>query len=333
MGGMSEMGGDKLPEVIEPQGKAMREVMAIETGGAIAPLVPRTLDEAYRLAQYVCYARLAPDSYGDNPSKVVIGILKAMEVGVAPLTGLASIAIINNKPCVYGDLAAALVQRSGHLEKMDVQEIGEKPTSDKLAEWPESYGFTVKAFRRGQTTPYEWTFTVGDAKRAKLWLNPKKSPWMDYPKRMLFNRARAVPLRDGFSDALAGLSIREEIEDLKGEDKKPADTSFLDPSAIEHKPEVSSLVSTPTQPQNEPVAATNSDGMDIPQSLKRPPLTKLGAVVRDVPEPLARGRRILASVTIKADIDDLQKTIAEELEGADLLVWSSNCNARREEMG
>ena len=319
MGGMSDI-GDKLPEILEPQGRAMREVMAIETGGAIAPLVPRTLDEAYRLAQYVCHARLAPDSYNDNPSKVVIGILKAMEVGVAPLTGLASIAIINNKPCVYGDLAVALVQRSGHLERMDVTEVGDKPTSDKLAEWPENYGFTVRVTRRGQVTPYEWTFTVADAKRAKLWLNPKKSPWMDYPKRMLFNRARAVPLRDGFSDALAGLSIREEIEDLESEDKKPADVSFLETPAIEHKA---------LEPST---AARNPDGMDVPQSLKRQPLLKSEAIVREVPEPLARGRRILGGVALKSDIDDLEATIAEELEGADLLVWKSNCDARREEL-
>jgi hypothetical protein len=36
---------------------------------------------------------------------------------------------------------------------------------------------------------------------------------------MLKVRARAFPLRDGFADALAGLAIREEMEDTFGEEE------------------------------------------------------------------------------------------------------------------
>ncbi|MGH6729111.1 MAG: hypothetical protein ACREBK_03065, partial [Sphingomicrobium sp.] len=61
--------------------------------------------------------------------------------------------------------------------------------------------------------PYIGRFTVRDAERAGLWMNAKRKPWVHYPKRMLFNRARAFALRDGFADALAGLSITEEVLD------------------------------------------------------------------------------------------------------------------------
>jgi hypothetical protein len=44
-------------------------------------------------------------------------------------------------------------------------------------------------------------------------MNQYKKPWLMFPKRMLFNRARAFALRDGFADGLQGLSIAEEVLD------------------------------------------------------------------------------------------------------------------------
>ena len=45
-------------------------------------------------------------------------------------------------------------------------------------------------------------------------MNTYKKPWIEHPDRMLFNRARAFVLRDGFADALMGLGIVEEMRDL-----------------------------------------------------------------------------------------------------------------------
>ena len=43
----------------------------------------------------------------------------------------------------------------------------------------------------------------------------KKGPWQQYPYRMLQMRARSWGLRDGFADALKGMQVREEIEDIE----------------------------------------------------------------------------------------------------------------------
>jgi hypothetical protein len=227
------------PEYKIPSGKAMQEVMTLNSsqGGEIVAIIPRTLEEVYRLAQYVCHARIAPKSYDNDPAKVTIGILKAMEVGVAPLTGIASIAIINNRACVWGDLAVALIQSKNILEKMTVEKIGTPPGDAELVQWDNSYGIRVTMWRRGQSEPYVGEFTVGQARRAKLWLNSKKAPWMEYPERQMKWRAFGFCSRDGFADCLMGLAIREEIEDMPPEKDSIVDTSFLDaPIAIEHKP-------------------------------------------------------------------------------------------------
>ncbi|RVT93734.1 hypothetical protein [Sphingomonas crocodyli] len=205
------------------------ELVATE-GGYI---VPRSMDEAYRYAVAVVHAKLAPDSYGNEPDKVMLGIAAAMEAGLPPLYGLRQIAIIQGRPTIWGDAAIALVQSKNLLTGNTKEKIGTIPApGTPINEWADDYGFRVSLSRRHQTDPYVGEFTVGDAKRAKLWMNTRKVPWIEHPDRMLFNRARGWALRDGFADALAGLALREEVEDMHGEDK-PAQisTAFLDDDA------------------------------------------------------------------------------------------------------
>lgn len=181
---------------------------------------PRTVEEALRMANAVVAARLAPDSYNSDPSKVMLGIMAAMEAGLPPLYGLRQIAIINGRPCIWGDAAMALVQSTGLIEGYKEERVGTEPTVADLSKWPDDYGWKVTIARKGQKGAYEGLFTVGMAKRARLWLNAKKVPWMEHPDRMLKIRARTFPLRDGFADALAGLAIREEVEDMNLVDDK-----------------------------------------------------------------------------------------------------------------
>ena len=200
----------------------------------IAAIVPRTVEEAHRLAGLVIQAGLCPDSYRHPQTKqpdqqmVLTGIMKALEVGLPPLTGLGSIAIINGRPSIWGDGATALAQNSGYISDIKVERTLEKPVA-QLKDWPDEYGYRVSITRSGHGGgTYVGEFTVGDAKRANLWLSHKRQPWILYPDRMLFNRARAFALRDGFADALAGLAIREEIEDIPQPAPEAVDAKFLD---------------------------------------------------------------------------------------------------------
>ena len=47
------------------------------------------------------------------------------------------------------------------------------------------------------------TFTVRDAKRGGMWLNSYKKPWLQYPDRMLYNRASAAPGGEPWSERKA----------------------------------------------------------------------------------------------------------------------------------
>ena len=202
-------------------------------GTPVQALVPKDMNELKYYAGLVISGGIAPESYKNDPKKIALGIMKGMEVGLAPLMALSNIAIINGRPSIYGDAAMALVQSRNLIERIEETEIGTPPGEGAETHgFADDYGFEVKIWRRGQSAPYVGRFTVGDAKRAKLWMNHKRAPWMAYPRRMLKIRARTFPLRDGFADALSGLSIAEEVEDLPPVVERP-DTSFLDDAPVE----------------------------------------------------------------------------------------------------
>lgn len=195
----------------------------------VLPILPTNVEEAQRYATGMIAAGIVPDAFkfsrkdaqernvkqGDvNAPLVLMGVLKAMEIGVAPQTGLSGLLPLNGRFAVWGDLAVALVQSKGHLKNQTKAKVGPTIAPDlALGEWPDEYGWEVRMWRKGQDDPYIGRYTVGDARRAHLWMNTYKKPWIEHPDRMLFNRARAFALRDGFADALMGLSIAEEVLD------------------------------------------------------------------------------------------------------------------------
>jgi hypothetical protein len=93
---------------------------------------------------------------------------------------------------------------------------------------------TFTVMRKGSPEPTVRTFSQADAQKAGLWT--KAGPWTQYPKRMLFQRARAFALRDTFADVLKGLRIVEEERDII-EVARQADGSYAMPKAAEEKKE------------------------------------------------------------------------------------------------
>ncbi|HXA85772.1 MAG TPA: hypothetical protein VNZ47_11890 [Candidatus Dormibacteraeota bacterium] len=221
----------QLPEIARPTTRAAKEIMALKVGEPQA-IVPQTLEEVFRFAQMVVQARLAPDSYDNDPHKICIGILTGAELGIPPMQALKNIAIINKRPAIWGDLAVALCQAKGLLTKFEQRFEGDEGDDVNAAQaFKDDYTCHVTIWRKGQDSPYEGHYSVRDAKRAHLWMNAKKTPWIENPKRMLFNRARAFALRDGFADCLAGLAIVEEAQDM------PAPAAAVTTDFLDDKPE------------------------------------------------------------------------------------------------
>jgi hypothetical protein len=166
-----------------------------------ASLEPQTLPEAMKFAEMLAGSTMVPRDYQGKPANILVAIQWGREVGLGPLQALQNIAVINNRPSIWGDAAAALVR--GHPACAGMRE-GVDGEGDARHGWCE-------VTRRGEQ-PQRREFSVADAKRAGLW--GKQGPWQQYPDRMLQLRARGFALRDVFPDALRGVITAEEAEDL-----------------------------------------------------------------------------------------------------------------------
>lgn len=208
-----------VPEVIDEKPSRL-PILSGKSG-----LELRSLDDYWRFAQFVCKSGLAPKGM-ETPEACIIAMQIGAEIGLKHMQSIQSIAVINNRPSVWGDSVKGLILATGICE--DFQEYFEGD-GDKLVAH-------CKIKRRGMSWVHQ-TFSVADAKQADL--TKKQGPWQQYPKRMLQMRARGFACRDAFPDALRGLYLAEEAMDMP--EREPIDvtptrsvreTVYIDPAQI-----------------------------------------------------------------------------------------------------
>jgi hypothetical protein len=192
--------------------EAMDEVMseieapalppALQTGGKIAGIIPRDIEQVFRLAKAVAASGLAPRGM-ETPEKLTVAIMHGLEIGLPPMMAIQKIAVVNGRPTIWGDAVPALILSKGF----------------RLREWIDESGCAYCEVTRPDGSKTVRTFSEPDARKAGLW--GKSGPWTQYPKRMLAMRARGFAARDGASDALSGLYITEELEGVDMKDITP----------------------------------------------------------------------------------------------------------------
>ena len=158
-----------------------------------------TLDSMYRGAE--CYIQSGFAQRGMTPQQIVIIWAYGAEIGVRPLQALSGMTAINNRLGIMGDLALAKVRSTGLLVESPKKEY--TGTGD-------DYTCTVTLHRKGDSEPREFSFSMREAKAARLLGNDN---WTKYPQRMLYHRALGFGLTDLFTDVLKGLHTTEELQD------------------------------------------------------------------------------------------------------------------------
>jgi hypothetical protein len=161
-----------------------------------------SFDELARFCDAVHKSCLAPKGF-DNPQAIMVAVQFGLEIGLGPMQALQSIAVINGRPSLWGDAALALATS--------------RPDFEDIREWTEGDVAHCEIKRKGRT-PVVRTFSDADAKAAGLL--GKSGPWTQYKARMRQMRARSWALSDAFPDALRGVAVREEQEDVPVKEAK-----------------------------------------------------------------------------------------------------------------
>lgn len=216
-----------------------------------------------KLSSQLAQSAMVPKAYQGKPQDLFIAMAMGYQIGLSVEQAIQAIAVINGKPCLWGDDMLALC-----MNHPDFMDIIEEPMINENAVVT-GYKCTIK--RRGMTDHCK-PFTLEMAKKAGLL--GKTGPWTQYPERMLQLRARAFALRDRFPDALKGIKSREEVEDYIDVEYKVVDgsrTEFLKKDLLTKKDY--SVETVNTEPNNihssmEDIQVTQeTDSMQRPEAM------------------------------------------------------------------
>lgn len=153
------------------------------------------LRDPAEIAQRIGGTDFVPQALRDNPAAITAALLYGAEVGLEPMTSLATIAVINGRPTLSSEAQRALILAAGHEVWFD-----EATTTRCIA----------CGRRRGSSGVSRFTWTIDDAKRAGL---AGRTPWRTYPRQMLMARASAELARAVFPDVVRGMLASEELDD------------------------------------------------------------------------------------------------------------------------
>lgn len=189
---IAEYDGDdsQLPAATDPYLLALRE----------NPEFAR-YEVAKRVAHSLANSGMVPDDYKGRPNDCFVAIQMGHEIGLGPFQAIQSIAVINGRPCLWGDALIGVCRNSPKCEWIEEEMSDDGKTA------------TCRTQRKGDRNFIERSFSWDDAIEAGL---HNKNIWGKHPKRMLQMRARGFCLRDAYPDILKGLSIAEEVQDFHG---------------------------------------------------------------------------------------------------------------------
>lgn len=162
---------------------------------------PTLIGHYKEVATMLSKSDVVPNCYKGKAADILVAMEMGYQLGFPVAQALQDIAVINGRPCLWGDGLKALA-----LNHPECESIVEEPlyNNDKVI------GYRCIVHRKGHS-PHTKIFTIKDAEQAGLW--GKKGPWTQYPERMLQLRARSFAIRDMFADALRGIKSAEEVED------------------------------------------------------------------------------------------------------------------------
>ena len=176
--------------------------------GSSTKFEPNSFQELILFSDRLARTNFVPKNYRGKPNDILCAIQMGAELGLSPMLSLQNIAVINDRPSIYGDAMLAICKASPLCESIEEYLDGDQSQINTLTA-------ICKVRRRGFKNGITGSFSWKDAEKAGL---TKRGVWLSYPKRMLQMRARGFALRDAFPDLLNGLITREEANDYQHEE-------------------------------------------------------------------------------------------------------------------
>lgn len=167
---------------------------------------------------------LVPQTYQNRPMDCTIAVDMANRMGVSPMMVMQNLYVVKGKPQWSGQACMSMIRGSGEFKNVRPVYTGTKGE--------DSWGCYIQAEYRDTGEIVKGTeVTIGMAK-AEDWYNKNGSKWKTIPEQMLAYRAAAFFARVYIPNALMGVYVEGEAEDISKEERDRTDNPFDIPTDV-----------------------------------------------------------------------------------------------------
>lgn len=174
--------------------------------------------EIYDIGKMFASSTLVPQAYQGKPMDCTIAVDMANRMGVSPMMVMQNLYVVKGKPQWSGQACMSMIRGSGEFKNIRTVYTGERNT--------DSWGCYVQAeYKSTEETVKGTEVTIAMAK-AEEWYQKNGSKWKTMPEQMLAYRAAAFFARVYIPNALMGVYVEGEAEDIVKPDKGRAENPF-----------------------------------------------------------------------------------------------------------
>jgi hypothetical protein len=202
---------------------------------ALVPIA--SLAEAERFSVTISKSALLPPALRNKPADVLFVVLTGQELGISPLQAIRGISIIQGKPVLDAALIVALCLKHPECKFFALVES----TAERAV---------YETLRTGHPNPTRITWTMEDAKRAKL---TGKDNWVNHPSAMLRARCAAALARVVYPDILFGAYVPDEADEFRERHEPRSEPTAIDAVVVD-EPASAAAPITSQPPENPDIA-------------------------------------------------------------------------------
>lgn len=180
----------------------------------------KNFKEIYDIGKMFASSTLVPAAYQGKPMDCTIAVDMANRMGISPMMVMQNLYVVKGKPSWSGQACMSLINASDKFRNARHVYFGEKGTDGR--------GCRVVAERTDTGETVSGPDVTMDMAKKEGWLGKDGSKWKTMPEIMLAYRASAFFARINIPNALMGIYVEGEAEDIE----KSPKAAPIDPLAI-----------------------------------------------------------------------------------------------------
>lgn len=203
----------------------MEELIVNEEKHELSPFSDgEQFQKLFDIGKMFSISQLVPQSYQGKPMDCAIAVDMANRMGVSPMMVMQNLYVVKGKPTWSGQACMSMIRGSKEFKNVRPVYTGEKGT--------DSWGCYIRAEYVDSREEVRGTeVTIGMAKEEGWYSKKDKygketSKWQTMPEQMLAYRAASLFARVYIPNALMGVYVEGEPEDIEKPERKEAENPF-----------------------------------------------------------------------------------------------------------